>query len=101
MVKRNIEMVTLEAASFAAEVKDVVGGTTAQARILAEIVRSTYNALFELESGADHNELRSHAAQLRGAAVHSLLCSSELTAGAARLEQLAAVREAASGDEDE
>lgn len=99
MVKRNIEMVSLEAASFAAEVREVVGGSTAQARVLAEIGRSAYDALFELGSDAGHDELRSHAVRLRGAAVHSLMCSSELTAGAAKLEQLAAVREAARTDD--
>lgn len=101
MAKRNIEMVALEAASFEAEVKDVVGGSTTQARNLAEIGRAAYDGLFELGSDAGHDELRSHAVRLRGAAVHSLMCSNELTAGAAKLEQLAAVREAAHGDKDE
>jgi hypothetical protein len=95
MAKRSIEMVALEAASFAAEVKEVVGGSVANARTLAEIGRAAYDTLFELASSATQQELRSHAVRLRGAALHSLLCSSELTAGAAKLELLAAVREAA------
>jgi hypothetical protein len=101
MAKRNIEMVALEAASFVAEVKEAVGGSIMQARNLAEIGRAAYDTLFELGSDAHHDELRSHAVRLRGAAVHSLLCSCELTAGAARLEQLAAVREAAHHEDDE
>jgi hypothetical protein len=99
MAKRIIEMVALEAASFAAEVKEVVGSSVAQARTLAEIGKAAYDALFELGSSATQQELRSHAVRLRGAAVHSLMCSSELTAGAAKLEQLAAVRDAAHQDE--
>lgn len=95
MAKRSIEMVELEAASFAAEVRDAVGGSTAHARTLAEIGKAAFDSLFELSTDATHDDLRSHAARLRGSAVHSLLCSSELTAGAARLEQLAAIREAA------
>src|SRR5882724_10560549 len=99
MAKRSIEMVTLEAASFAAEVKEVVGGSVAQARTLAEIGKAAYDALFELSSAATQQELRSHSVRLRGAAVHSLMCSSELIAGAAKLEQLAAIREAAQADD--
>jgi len=99
MAKRTIEMVALEAASFAAEVKEVVGGSVAYARTLAEIGKAAYDALFELSSAATQQELRSHAVRLRGAAFHSLMCSSELTAGAAKLELLAAVREAAHPDE--
>ncbi len=95
MAKRSIEMVALEAASFAAEVREAVAVSVTHARTLAEIGKAAYDALFELSSGAKEQELRSHATRLRGAAVHSLLCSSELTAGAARLDQLAAVREAA------
>jgi|SRR5882724_8042399 len=99
MAKRSIEMVTLEAASFAAEVKEVVGGSVAHARTLAEIGKGAYDTLFELSSAANKEELRSHAVRLRGAAIHSLMCSSELTAGAAKLEQLAALREASHLDE--
>lgn len=95
MAKRTIEMVALEAASFAAEVREVVGGSVAQARTLGVIGKAAYDALFELSSTATQQELRSHAIRLRGAALHSLMCSSELTAGAAKLELLAAVREAA------
>ena len=99
MAKRTIEMVALEAASFTAEVREVVGASVAHARTLAEIGRTAYDALFELSSTATQQELRSHAVQLRGAAFHSLMCSSELTAGAAKLEVLAAVREAAHPEE--
>ena len=100
MAKRIIEMVALEAASFAAEVREVVGGSATQARALAEIGKAAYDALFELSSGAAEQDLRSHAAKLRGAALYGLMCSCELTAGAAKLDQLAAVREAARGADD-
>ena len=100
MSKRIIEMVALEAASFAAEVKEVVGTSVTHARALAEIGSAASESIFELSSRATEQELRSHAVKLRGAALHSLLCSAELTVGAARLEQLAAVREASRGRDD-
>lgn len=100
MSKRIIEMVALEAASFAAEVKEVVGSSVTHARALAEIGRAAHEAIFELSSRASEQELRSHAVKLRGSALHSLLCSTELTVGAAKLEQLAAVREASRGQDD-
>src|SRR3954470_11802622 len=100
MSKRIIPMVSLEAASFAAEVREVVGGSTAHARTLADIGKTAYDALFELSSSATEQELRAHAVRLRGSALHSLMCSCELTAGAAKLDQLAAVREASRDRDD-
>ena len=100
MSKRSIEMVSLEAASVAAEVREVVGVSTTHARALAEIGSAAQESIFELSSAADEQELRTHAVKLRGAALHSLLCSAELVSGSARLEQLAAVREASRGRDD-
>jgi hypothetical protein len=100
MSKRTIEMVALEAASFAAEVKETVGASIAHARALAEIGASAHDGLFELSSSAGERELRAHAVKLRGAALHSLLCSAELAVGSARLEQLAAVRAASRGSDE-
>jgi hypothetical protein len=100
MSKRSIEMVALEAASFAAEVKEAVGTSITYARALAEIGTAAHEGIFELSSAAGEQELRAHAIKLRGAALHSLLCSAELAVGSARLEQLAAVRAASRGSED-
>jgi hypothetical protein len=95
MSKRIIEMVALEAASFAAEVKETVGASIAHARVLADIGEAAHEGIVELSAAADELELRAHAVKLRSAALHSLLCSAELAVGSARLQQLAAVREAA------
>jgi hypothetical protein len=80
-------------------VKESVGGSVAHARTLAEIGKAAYDGLSELSSAATHQELRSHAVRLRAAAFHSLTCLSELTAGAAKVELFAALREAAHPDE--
>jgi hypothetical protein len=97
MRKRTIATVTLEAASVAAEAKEIASLGCAQARALVQGGTAAEDALAELGGGADAGELRQRAVRLLGAAGYARGLCSELTSAAARLDQIAALLEAADG----
>lgn len=97
MRKRTIATVTLEAASVAAEVKEIANSGCTQARALADSGAAAEDALVELAGTAEAPELRLRAIKLLGAVGHAHLLCAQLTSGAARLDQIAALLEAAGG----
>lgn len=97
MRKRTIATVTLEAASVAAEVKEIANAGCTQARALAGSGAAAEDALVELAGTAEAPELRLRAIKLLGAVEHAHQLCAQLTSGAARLDQIAALLEVADG----
>lgn len=95
MRKRTTSVVTLEAACFTAEVKEIASWGYVQARALANSGTAAEHALVELMADAQATELRLRAAKLRGAVDYARLLCANLTTSAARLEQVATILEAA------
>lgn len=97
MRKRTIATVTLEAASVAAEVREIASLGCVQARALIQGGTAAEDALVELGGDAEAGELRQRAVKLLGAVGYARGLCSELTVVAARLDQIAVLLEAANG----
>ena len=100
MGRTTIEMLTLEAASLQADVKEAIYAASVQGRMLAQIGAAADETAVNCTGGATAEELRACAARLRGTVLHGLIALAQLQAQVRRLEQAASVREAGAADLD-
>jgi hypothetical protein len=99
--KTTIEYLTLEAASFRADVRLAESQYAVKIRSIANIAQLTFERLVELDSGADADGLYSQADELRTTALRVLDDAAELLLLAGQVQQAASIREASQSDADE